>query len=326
MSTETRQTGCKLFLDYGSSAWRVFFFYFWLFLFKPQLGIMSTHYGIRLLGGGICAVNSICPVIAIISAYSFLHSLESKISSAFFFLASTIGLVASQWRGAEVSLLLVLMVLGVGWARTRKHFAITVVPVAVASVLIAGLVVAAFGPHRVWVRFSHNQELGEFLGGSGRVEQWTALLSYCVRNPQGMGYVAGIRDAYIGQFARGGPWDQSHFAFIDNGYLEVLGDAGWLAFAVYATILIMTAACGWRALKSRSSASVPQIDVNSDSLRCTMLLFMYFLLQQMENSDYAIPLRQSFYLQYIVIAFILGQSAVMLRASHSAEARSLGDR
>lgn len=288
--------------------------------FKPQLGIMNTHYGIRLLGGGICPVNSVCPVIAIISAYRFLHSLESKISSAFLFLVSTIALVASQWRGAEISLLIVLIVLGIGWARTRKHFAIEVGSVAASFVLCAGLAVAAFGPHRVWVRFSHNQELGEFLGGSGRVEQWVALLTYCVHHPLGMGYVAGIRNAYIGQFAKGGPWDQSHFAFIDNGYFEVLGDAGWLAFAVYATFLVMTAACGWRFVKRRSFAAVSQNGTTSGPLRCTMLLFMCFLMQQMENSDYVIPLRQSFYLQYIVIAFILAQSAVMPSAAHSGDA------
>jgi len=288
--------------------------------FNPQLGIMNTHYGFRLLGGGICQVNSVCPVIAIISAYSFLHSLGSKILSAFFFLAGAIALAASQWRGAEISLLLVLIVLGIAWARTRKHFVRTVVSVAVASILFTGLVIAVLGSHRVWATFSHDQEPREVLHGSGRFEQWSALLNYSVRHPQGMGYVAGIRSTRIGQFAKGERWEQSPFAFIDNGYMEVLGDAGWLAFLIYATILVMTAACGWRLVKSRSFASVPQNGVTSDSLRCTMLLFMYFLLQQMENSDYAIPLRQSFYLQYIVIAFILGQSAVMLSASHSVEA------
>jgi hypothetical protein len=284
--------------------------------FKPQLAIITTGYGIRLLGGGICSVYIVCPVIAIISACSFLHSLESKILSAFFFLASTIALIASQWRGAEISLILVLIVLGIEWARTGKHLVIKISMIAVTAVLLTGLVLAMFGSHRVWVAVSHNQIGGDLLGGSGRVVQWKALLQYSVDHPLGMGYVARPERP-----VKGGPWEQYKVEGIDNGYLEVLGVAGWLALAVYAMILVKTVALGWSCANKRSFLSVPNNAVTSVSLQCTMLLFMYCFVEQMENSEFVIPLRQSFYIQYIIIAIILGQSAAMLSAAHSADAR-----
>ena len=284
--------------------------------FKPQLVTISTGYGIRLLGGGICAVYIVCPVIAIISAYSFLHSLESKISSAFFFLASAAALVASQWRGAEISLILVLILLVIDWARMRKHFAIKVTTVAVTIALLIGLALAVFGSHRVWVALTHNQDREVLLGGSGRVEQWMALLHYSVDHPLGMGYVARTERPDLE-----GPWGQYKIEGIDNGYLEVLGVAGWLALAVYAIILAKTAALGWRFATKRSFVGALHSGVTSDSIRCAVLLFTYCLLEQMENSEFAIPLRQSFYLQYILIAIILGQSAAVLNASHSVNAQ-----
>jgi len=223
--------------------------------------------------------------------------------------------VASQWRGAIFSLLFVLIFLFIDWARMKKHFQIKMTAFAGIAVLLIGFTWGILGSHRVWVAFSHNQGRESLLNGSDRVDQWVALIRFSIGHPLGLGYIANID-----RYAKGYPWGRYGVQGIDNGYLEVLGVAGWLALAVYATIIIKTGALGWRLARNRSLPSAPHNGVTSDSARCAFYLFLYCILEQMENSEFSIPLKQSFYIQYILIAIILGQSATLLSASRSVDA------
>src|SRR5580698_604127 len=89
--------------------------------------------GIRLLGGSVAPMG-VCPsIVAIVSAYTFLNSLESKVRSALFFLAGIAGTLVTQARGAELSLFLVLAVLVLSWARTNRKTAYLLVSTSMAA-------------------------------------------------------------------------------------------------------------------------------------------------------------------------------------------------
>jgi len=214
--------------------------------------------------------------------------------------------------GAAISLFLVLMVLGVGWARTKKHAVIILASAAAIFVLLAGLIAVTLGSSRISQGISHNQPVSEVMSGSGRVEEWEALMRYCVDHPQGMGYIAGVRYYRIGRFAPGTPFDHQ-VGGTDNGYMEVLADAGWLALVTYAAMFARTAGLGWRIAKNHGFAHAAPSPDGFPALQCMLLVFLYCLLEQMENSDFVTPLRQCFYLQYILMAMILGASAGLSR-------------
>jgi O-antigen ligase len=280
--------------------------------------------GIRLMGGSVAAMGIICPLIAIISAYSFLYSLESRVRSTVLFLVSIAGLAVTQVRGAELSLILVLAVLGMGWAKASKRSTYVFISVSIAFILLAGVAVTAIGAGRIWNTFNRGQDTEGILSASGRTGVWADVIRYTVDHPQGMGYIAGIRANRISTNS-----DTSMHVVLnriggtDNAYMQTLADAGWLSLALYLVLLAKIAALGWRfAFKRASSASLPN-SVPRHALRCALCLFLLCLVEAMESSGFVLPLRQEFYFQNIIIAIILGASTSMMIAN-PVSARSLG--
>src|SRR5271166_6564918 len=68
----------------------------------PGLVIFLGGHGLRLIGGAVAPMPLTCPIIAIISAYTFLHSLEPRTRAAFFFFVGLCTTLATQSRGAEI--------------------------------------------------------------------------------------------------------------------------------------------------------------------------------------------------------------------------------
>jgi hypothetical protein len=271
--------------------------------------------GVRLMGGSIGTMPAICPIIAIISAYCFLYKLESRVRSAVFFLASVIALAVTQVRGAEISLLLVLAVLGIGWAKTSTRSAYIVISAFMVSIILAGVTLGAIGGGRIWKTFNRGQDLTDIVTASGRTLYWEDLIQYSLGHPQGMGYIAGIRHAHLGRYAMVLHADLTGVGGTDNSYMEVLADAGWLALALYLTLLVKTIILGLRFTKKAHLLADDPDQNTRHALRCCLLLFMFFLIEGMEGSDFVIPLRQEFYFQFTIIAVILGASTSMLLAS-----------
>jgi len=289
--------------------------------FEPTWVMVTVEgHGIRLEGGQVASLDIICPVIAIISAYAFTFSLESKVKSVIFFLVAASALAATQVRGAEISLLLVLPILGIQWARRNVRFMSFFVSGALVIVLLSGLIAVALGD-RVLDTFLRGQDIGQVLGGSGRVAVWQGLVEYCLAHPQGMGYIAGMRNAHLGGvFGASMHIQLNAVGGTDDGYMEVLADAGWLALAVYLIVFFKTAKLGWRFVRSNYITYRFHKTSTLHALQCALLVFLYCCLEQLENSDFAIPARQGFYIQYISIAIILGASGTLLTAARSAEA------
>ena len=98
--------------------------------------------------------------------------------------------------------------------------------------------------------------------------------------------------------------------------LEVLSDAGWVALALYLVMLTKVVALGWRFAKRNIPSGAPtSTTLTHHALRCSLLLFLFCLIEQMEDSEFVLPLRQAFYIQNILIAIILGASISFLAAS-----------
>jgi hypothetical protein len=258
----------------------------------------------------------ICPLIAIISAYSFLYSLESRVRSTLFFLVGIAGIAATQVRGAEITLILVLAVLGIGWAKARRRSTYIFIAGSIAFLLLAGVAVTVIGGERIWNRFNRGQETEGILSASGRTRVAADVIRYTIDHPQGMGYIAGIRASGISTNS-----DTSMHVVLskiggtDDSYMETLADAGWLALALYLVLLAKIAALGRRfAFRRASWTSLPN-SATRHTLRCAVYMFMFCLLEELESSGFALPLRQEFYLQNIIIAIILGASTCVMIAT-----------
>jgi hypothetical protein len=254
-------------------------------------------------------------IVAVISAYTFLHSLESRVRSAFFFLVGLAGTLATQARGAELSLFLVLAVLVLGWARMSKRSAYIFVAGLMASILLGGVVVGSIGGERIWQGFNRGQDAEDIATASGRTGVWGGVIEYCITHPQGMGYISGVRTFHRRDFATNLHASLTNIGGTDNSFLEVLADAGWLALALYLIILAKTVALGWRSAKKGSLVAFGSDSVVGHSLRCALLLLMFCLAEGMEGSVFTIPMFGAFYCQNILIVMILGASASVLIAS-----------
>jgi hypothetical protein len=285
-------------------------------LFDPSMVLVVVQgEGIRLMGGSVGSTGLLGSVIAIISAYSFLNSFESKVQSTFFFLVGLAGTLITQGRGIEIALFIVLTILGVQWAKTSGRAAYIFIAGFIASILIAGAVLVVGGGGRVWNAFNRGEDLSVFTSGNGRTEMWKYAFNYCIRHPQGMGYVAGFRyyftrtlDFYFGS-------DVAKLGNCHNSFVQVLADAGWLALALYLIMNARIVALGWRFATKQVLVNLTSENAAPHGIRCAMLLLLLFFIEGMESSDFDIPLRQPFYFQYVIVAIILGASARMLVAS-----------
>jgi hypothetical protein len=253
--------------------------------------------------------------IAIISAYCFLHSLESRARSVLSFLAGVAGVLVTQARGVEISLFIVLAILAVGWGKTSKRAAYVLISAFMISALLVGSVVAVVGGDRIWNKFNRNQSTADILTASGRTGVWMFVIRSSLTNPQGMGYIAGIRKTRRPEYGSILHASLYKVGGTDNSYMEVLADAGWLSLAMYLTVIFKTLALGWRLEKRQALSGTPDVDSTTrHALRCAILLLVFCLLEGMEGSDFVIPLRQEFYMQNVIIALILGASTSMLIA------------
>jgi hypothetical protein len=254
-------------------------------------------------------------VIAIISAYTFLYSLESRTRSAFFFLIGLTVTLVAQTRGVEITLLIVLAVLAIGWANTGRRAAQFLISGLVAVVLIAGVALAAFGPERIWNLFNRGQDVDTLLTFSGRTGVWADQIDYCLSHPQGMGYISGVRTFRRRDYATNLHAALTNIGGTDSAYMQVLVDAGWFGIALYLIMMAKTIALGRRMVMKCSPATLVTAGAAYHPLRCALLVLMFCLIEGIESSVYVLPLFGSFYSQNIIIAIILGASGGVVVAS-----------
>jgi O-antigen ligase len=283
---------------------------------KLVVGIVEGV-GIRFGGGLIGPVLLICPVIAIISAYSFLYSLEGKVRSAFFFFVGLVLSLSFQSRGCEIALFISLFILALQWAKSSRRALYHFIPGFIALFFLSLLFAGAMGAGRIWSIFNRGQNAAGIASASGRTDIWKFVIHYCMNHPQGMGYVAGFRMIFRNYVAVGLQVDVSHIGNAHNAYFQVLADAGWLALAVYLIMLSKILWLAWRFRKKRSYRRRPPESESIMALECSLILFIFLLTQGMDTSGFSVPLSMTSYWYYIIIAIILGISARMIAASRA---------
>ena len=288
-------------------------------LFRPTIVMAHiTGAGVRLIGGRVGESGIVPEAIAIISAYSFLYSLEPRSRAAFFFLVGIAGTAASQMRGAEIVLLLTLAVMGVRWAQTSRRAAHLFVAMSLGLVLLFSASIAVIGPERVWKVFNRGESASSIQSLSGRTVIWKFIMHYVITHPQGMGYVAGMRSIFTQSFNLNyGKMNIASLGEAHNLYLQYLADAGWVALGLYILLALKVFTLGLRFAGNGVRPLSTQLSEARHALRCTLLLLLYVLGEGMENSEFALPLNQQFYAHWLIVAIVLGICAWMI-----AEARA----
>jgi O-antigen ligase len=271
--------------------------------------------GVRLLGGAVGSPTTICPIIAIISAYSFRHSLEPRFRSTAFFLVGLAGTLIAQSRGTDLALLIVLAILAIEWGRTSKRSAYSLIAVLMTSLLITGVILGAIGGGRIWDTLNRGQDTSGIASASGRTDIWKFAIQYCVTHPQGMGYVAGFRSIFTKHFDLNFGADVSHLGTSHNAFIQYLVDGGWLGLAIYLLMLAKMIALGWRFAKGQSFVISAPVSSTIHAIRCGLLLLAYCLADGMDTSVFTIPLQEAFYYQNIIVAINLGACATMVFVS-----------
>ncbi len=284
--------------------------------FAPILVLRSAEEtGIRLVGGSVAPTTVICPMIALISAYSFLHGLESRVRSLLLFLIGLASTLITLSRGAVLALLLSLAILGVAWARTNRRLAYTFISACTALILFSSATVAAVGGSRLWYLFNRGQDAQGIATASGRTDLWKFVIQYCMIHPQGMGYVAGFRDIFRGYFSLTRLTSLNHLGNAHNSFMQVLADAGWLALAVYLIMMIRIVALGLRNSRKRIALALASERESRQAIECSLLLLVFYFANGMDSAEFVVPLRSSFYLQNLIVAIILGASASLYLVS-----------
>jgi hypothetical protein len=281
-------------------------------------GIVLVHVegaGIRLLGGAVAPLTLVAPVIAIVSAYNYLHGLESKGRSAFYFMVGMIATLVTQARGAELALFLSLVILGAGWARTSRRSTYFFLSILLVLTPILFGAAAVIGGGRIWSVFNRGQDAAGIASASGRIEDWKFVIQYCSTHPQGMGYVAGFRMLFKEYYVLGVQFFAERIGNAHNAYMQTLADAGWLALGVYLVLLVKITLLGSRFAKKKSLLTVASESRPYHAMRCSLILLVFCLAFGMDSADCCVPLREPYYLQNIIIAIILGISARQLAAS-----------
>ena len=287
-------------------------------LIDPKLVMVILEgAGIRFLGGTVAPVILICSMIAIISAFNFLYSLERRGKSALLFLVGLAGVLSTRTRGGEIALLLCLLILIIGWAKSSRRIMTLFIPGFIAFTLLSGALVGVVGGGRIWSTFNRGQSAEGIASASGRTEIWKFVIDYSIKHPQGMGYVAGFRILFRNYWTLGSQIETSRIGGAHNNYLQVLADAGWLALAVYLIMLIKIVRLALRFTKQQPLSRYAPDRESRDALRCWLLLLIYCFVDGMDSSDMMIPMWPSYYWQYIIIAIILGISARMIAASRA---------
>jgi O-antigen ligase len=285
---------------------------------KPDL-VMAVipGAGIRLIGGAVAPVPLICATIAIISAYSFLHSLESRGRSISFFIVGLAGTLLTQARGCELSLFGCLAILAIEWAKTDRRITYVLISGLMVLILLFGISAAAIGPEHIWKVFNRGESVEGITSASGRTEIWAFVIKYSMTHPLGMGYVDGFRVLFRQHFSLGSGLIVSHIGNTHNTFVQVLADAGWLALAIYLIMTVKIIRLAWRFAKKQTRPDSSFDSACGHGIRCSLLLLLFCIMYGMGANEFSAPLRAGFYFEYIVIAIILGASARMLVASRA---------
>lgn len=268
--------------------------------------------GIRLGGGAVAPITVICPMMAIISAYTILYSLESRVISIFYFLVGMTGTVITQSRGCELALFLSLSILTFVRAGTGKRSAYIFLSGFSAAVLFSGIILAYVGGWRLWNLFNRGQSMVDIESASGRVNVWEFIVNYCILHPQGMGYISGFRSIFRSYFALGLEFDVAHIGTAHNSFLQVLADAGWLAFSIYIIMIYKILTIGLHyARRSLLVVSISEVST-LHAIRCALILLIFCMAAGMNTAEFVLPLRAVFYIQFIIISVILASSAELM--------------
>jgi len=283
--------------------------------YEPDFVMSVSARFFRLTGGAVAPIMFVCPIITIISAYALLYSLEPKTRSIVFFIAGLAGTLITHTRSSEIALLLSLAILFITRAMTGRRTAYLFTSGFIFSIFFTCILVGVIGAGRIWNYFNRSQELTSIESVSGRTYIWNFVINYCMAHPQGMGYVAGFRTIFRNYYGIGLPLDVTHIGTSHNSFIQVLADAGWLALAIYLVMIAMIVFLGWRFAKAspivvRESYSIPH-----HAMTCALILFFFCLVAGITASDFDIPLRAAFYIQNLIIAFILGISSNMISIS-----------
>jgi O-antigen ligase len=282
---------------------------------KPVLVLVVIEgAGIRLLGAAVAPVPVICPIIATISAYSFLYYLESRVRSILFFLVGLTGTLVTQARGSEIAVFLCLLIMVIGWAKTSRRFAYLFISGFMVTIVFISIVAGTIGG-RIWNTFNRGQDAAGISSASGRTELWAFVIKYCMTHPWGMGYVAGFRIVFRQYFSLNSGQTLSNIGTAHNTFIDVLAGAGWLALAIYLIIIVKIFRLGWRFVKKKTHLNPAFDSVSRHGIQCSLVLLIFCLAFGMYATDFSAPLRAAFYYLYIIIAVILGASARMLATS-----------
>jgi hypothetical protein len=285
-------------------------------LFNPVLVLLFAEGGtMRLLGGAVAPMALICPSIAIISAYSFLHSLESRVRAFLFFMVGLAGTLATQGRAGEIALFLCLVLLAIGWAGTSKRSTYMFISGFMASILLASVVIGAIGAGRIWNVFNRGQDAAGIASASGRTEVWAFVIHYCMAHPQGMGYVAGFRILFREYYSLDTGHQLSNLGTAHSVFVDTLAAAGWLGLVLYLIMMAKILMIAWRFAKKETRLNSVVDSVPRHGIRCAFLLLVFCCIYGMYDTEFSFPLRAGFYILYIIIAMILGSAAQMLIAS-----------
>jgi O-antigen ligase len=271
----------------------------------------------RFAGGTVAPVALICPEIAVISAFSFLHSLESKGRSAFFFLVGMAGSLSTQSRGCELALLFSLSILTFRWAKTGKRTAYISISSFLALILLFGALLGTVGGGSIWRIVNRGESAQEIATASGRTAMWRFVIQYCLKHPQGMGYVAGFRMIFREQSASALNLIPAAIGNAHNGYFQVLADAGWLALAVYLVMLTKIVRLALRFANKIPHRGFKPDNLSRESIECSMLMLIYCLAEGMDTSGFSVPLTVLSHWQNIIVAIILSISARLILTSRT---------
>jgi O-antigen ligase len=277
--------------------------------------VLGFDNGMRLAGGSIGNVHVICPFIAIVSAYSYLYSLEPRRSSVFWFLVGIIGTLLTRSRGAEIALFSVLCILGFIWARRNLRSASFFATIALLFSLLISFIFATGNSGKLWQKFNRGGDAENVVTLSGRTDTWVEVISYCMRHPQGMGYIAGLRASH---FTAGSQGPVMHkMGGTDNSYFETLADGGWLGLALYLLIIAKVFHLGWRQVRNRRRTDQDRNGMDADvicrhAISCSLLLLAFCLTDAIDGSEFALPMLQPYYFQWITLAILMGAASTVI--------------
>lgn len=265
----------------------------------------KTYTGIvRVRGEGIAYTPLLAQVIFLISLYFWLTS--SKKWHLLLLGTMLLGLYflyLGQTRSAYLSFVLALS-LFVWHYMALKHNYTTLIPLAAAGIAFIATLIFLYGTsYRVTSRVDsfyrtfvlrdefaiENEELAEesLMTLNGRTEAAAVVIDAALKNPLGLGYIAGLRTHMAKESVRDKLGTEA-FHGAHNSYLEVLAGTGYFGFFGYLALILTVL---WRVRKLT--------DLPSLTLR---LLLYIVLIQGLFESSLGFAFRQSPVLFWTTIA------------------------